>query len=58
MGSVEKLSLPQEDKMLVLEMLNSGNIIGALVFVHGRNNPDIQSIMQILDVNAHGRAMP
>ncbi|AFS24807.1 CT214 family putative inclusion membrane protein [Chlamydia psittaci] len=57
-GSVEKLSLPQEDKMLVLEMLNSGNIIGALVFVHGRNNPDIQSIMQIHDVNAHGRAMP
>ncbi|QEM73850.1 hypothetical protein DZK34_02585 [Chlamydia abortus] len=57
-GSVEKLPLSQQDKILILEMLNSGNIIGALVFVHGRNHPNIQSIMRIYDVTAHGRAIP
>ncbi|QXE27094.1 CT214 family putative inclusion membrane protein [Chlamydia buteonis] len=57
-GSVEKLPLSQQDKMLVLEMLNSGNIIGALVFIHGRNDPSIKAIMRIHDINARGKTIP
>ncbi|BAE81280.1 hypothetical protein [Chlamydia felis Fe/C-56] len=51
-GSIQVLPVSNEIKMLVCEMLNSGNVLGALVLLHGNKNPEIKSIMCIDDVDA------
>ncbi|MEF9519991.1 hypothetical protein SBV45_04240 [Chlamydia crocodili] len=57
-GSVQALRRSEEDKMIILEMLNSGNILGALVFIHGDRNPDIKAIMRINDLDSEGEPLP
>ncbi|QVE49041.1 hypothetical protein SBV42_04620 [Chlamydia crocodili] len=56
-GSIQALRRSEEDKMMILEMLNSGNILGALVFIHGDRNPDIKAIMRINDLDLEGQPL-
>lgn len=57
-GSVQALRISEEDKMMVLEMLNSGNVLGALVFVHGDRNPEVKALMRINDLDPEGNPLP
>ncbi|MEF9497145.1 CT214 family putative inclusion membrane protein [Chlamydia sp. 04-14] len=57
-GSVQSLGRSQEDEMMIFEMLNSGNILGALVFIHGDRNPNMKAIMRINDLDSQGRPLP
>ncbi|SYX08983.1 hypothetical protein C834K_0525 [Chlamydia poikilotherma] len=57
-GSVQALRRSEEDKRIILEMLNSGNVLGALVFTHGDRNPDIKAIMRINDLDLEGEPLP
>lgn len=43
-GSIQTLSIPKEQRELVITLLSSGNVLGALSFFHGRNHKEWKEV--------------
>ncbi|WP_375793398.1 hypothetical protein O1W69_04670 [Chlamydia sp. 12-01] len=58
LGSVQALPVSSEKKTIIIEMLNSGNILGSLIFLHGDTNPAMQDVMRLYNLDPEGKILP